>query len=144
MSQICDRHILIYQMKLILKIIISILSFQVSTLVFLYIAVQNVEAGGSSHKKILIHVPLAIKQHHHTHTIYKHIKHHDYVPRGDSYKLSGYSYGDGGYGNGGYGSFGSGSSYAPTSLEDGWQSGGYGGFLNNHYDESSAWIDDRK
>lgn len=34
--------------------------------------------AGTHHKHIIIHVPFHVKTHHHTHTIYKHIKHIDH------------------------------------------------------------------
>lgn len=103
------------------------------------IAILSVDAGGSSHKHVTIHVPVQIKQHHHTHTIFKHIKHHDPLQgaRGDVFKVLGYTYGDeSGHGNGGYGQFGA--NY-DSSFEGGWDSG----YSNNHYDDSAGWIDDK-
>lgn len=116
-------------------------------MIIMYFAISHVNAGGKHHRHVTIHVPLQIKQHHHTHTIYKHIKHHDrgYWPRDDVHSNIGYVYGGEG-GNGGYGHFGG--HYGPSSFEGGWGGDGGGGFggshgyLNNHYDESN-WIDDK-
>jgi hypothetical protein len=54
------------------------------------------EAGifGGGHKKVIIHLPLKVKQHHHTHTVYKHIHHKE--PEVES-KLIGYTYEDAGH-----------------------------------------------
>lgn len=58
-----------------------------------------VEAGRSNGKKrILIHVPLQVKEHHHTHTVYKHIVHehdHEHQHHGESPPSGGGGGGDG-------------------------------------------------
>lgn len=121
---------------------------QVTVTIIMYLAISNVTAGGTHHRRVTIHVPLQIKQHHHTHTIYKHIKHHDrgYWPREDVYDDHiGYEYGHDDD-NGGHGSFGH--HYGPSAFESGWGSSGGGsygskhGYINHHYDESN-WIDDK-
>lgn len=57
--------------------------------ILLALVVGAAVAGGRSNgkKRILIHVPLQVKQHHHTHTVYKHIVHehdHEHQHHGES------------------------------------------------------------
>ena len=77
-----------------------------NALLLVVILSSSLVAGGSR-KRVIIHVPLHIKHHHHTHTIFKHVKHHErhhhdhhhdhhlHAPYGghDSYKLYSYSLG---------------------------------------------------
>lgn len=93
--------------------------FQLFVSLLLVLAASLCVAGGSSHRHVLIHVPVHVKHHHHTHTIYKHIKHQP------EYKVLGYELGGHGHGwsggGGGFGGFSGGSS-------GGFGGGGYGGF----------------
>lgn len=51
---------------------------------------------GGGHKKVIIHVPIKVKHHKHTHTIVKHV-HHKHGGGGggdDHYEVLGYTYGE--------------------------------------------------
>ena len=124
--------------------------------------------GGSSddnHKHYIVHVPLHFKRHHHTHTVYKHVKHEEPV-----YKVIGYSYGSDAHGggddehidagssgpggnDGGYGHGLSAAEFVQSHSLHGIQGGGYssydsefggdGGYESNHYhDDHQGWEHD--
>lgn len=67
------------------------------------ILISDCVAGGSHHKHIVIHVPLRVKHHHHTHTVYKHIKHHPYKFFDHGYDFGGHDWSAGDFGSNGFG-----------------------------------------
>lgn len=72
-------------------------SVQIVHLITALLAVSTVCLGvraarSTGKKRILIHVPLQVKQHHHTHTVYKHIVHehdHEHQHHGESHPGAG-------------------------------------------------------
>nr|CAI5867697.1 unnamed protein product [Callosobruchus analis] len=99
---------------------------------------------GGGHKKVIIHVPFKVKHIHHTHTVIKHVPHHEHHGDKEYYKVIGYSggiddgevvsHGHGGHEGGGGGHHGFGGGHDLGGGQDlggghgGWvASGGYGG-----------------